>query len=536
MSASPSSRDLARNKPHRPSTPDQTWPPNTRTGSYSVAPKSEYLRNALQARRAHQPTTPSSRDRRAAPSSASKPLDTKTLRTSPDIFDEFALSEEQTAPVSPIRRRRPSDVGMPRNKTSRELTNEIEHLKNNLITSNVRVELLKKNNSELQHEVTKLREKVEEVDMLKDENHELHEENNHLKLKLQEMDEEVAQLRDENDTLRTSNEEMLSINVECSTHWEDQELAVQEAADTIIALETEKAALVGEVLKMKERVSALEDDSSRASTLVDGSPRCPSRVYSIDESRPSTSHFDSDYYSQSESPYVKTSRESVSSITPSERTRKFLDLSQERRRSARDLAKRMSAASLKALRIKSSTPVPEVPEIPEVFQQQVPQIIERMVVGKEPDMSSTDTSPKQAQECDPIPQSSPSDPCYFNSQIDLTSEVDPDDKDRWWRSVARLNPPQQYNIPQRIPSLPRSQSHAQTHPDVPGQATQPDTNGTCDNWPRSMIKSDVRKTRTQPSTPAATTPYVEKKDFMFNPAEDVDTFMRKAKSRLSRQR
>ncbi|KAF2830590.1 hypothetical protein CC86DRAFT_283667 [Ophiobolus disseminans] len=592
MSSSPSSsRGSARSTSQRPSTPDQTRPAVKRTNSASVAPKSEYLRNALQARRAQNTPTPSPLDMRLPPP-ASKPYEVKPKSTSPDLFAEFALSEEQTAPVSPIRRRGPGDIGPPRSKTSRELTKEIETLKDNLMTSNMRVELLKKNNSDLQHCVTELKEQVEELQPLEEENNELRVDNNHYKLKMQDMEDEVAQLKDENDDLRKSNEEMLAINVECSLHWENQELAVQEAADTIIALETEKAALAVEVHKLKERVSALEDNgSSIASTLVDGSQRCPSIVYSIDEARPSTSHFDSDYYSQPDSPQIKNSRESIISITPSERSKKFLDLTQEHRRSARDLAKRMSAASLKALRLGSPSPAPAVPQVPVMYQQQIPRIVEQVATDRrssrtpkryrdrafpqQPLLDALEMSPNTTGAAGAVSPRSPThqsdglrgaeDTAQMGSEewasmppppvptrsslvsvSDLTSEVDASDKDRWWRSIDRLNQPAtsqqpiiQFNAARPIdaqpqqpqlplsPTLTRSKSHAQTLPDTPGRPARQDASGIFAEWPRSVTRSDARATRTQPGTPA-TTPYAER-DVLFNGSEDADTFLRKLK-------
>lgn len=298
---------------------------------------------------------------------------------SPDVFAEYALTEEQTAPVSPIRRRRPSDVGMPRSKTNKELTNDIEKLKDTLMTTNMRVELLKKNNSELQHEVTKAKEQLEELDALEEENLELRNENSHLKLKVEDMDEEIDRLRDANDAIRETNEELSALVDESATHWQDQEMAIDEAAECIIKLEEEKSTLAAEINKLMERVSALENTADN-STLVDGSPgRYPSRVYSVDESRPSTSHFDSDYYSQPASPQVQPSRESISSITPSERSKKFLDLSEERRKSARDLGKRISAASLRALSMRFASPAPEVPQIPAQYQQQTEEVFIKTV-------------------------------------------------------------------------------------------------------------------------------------------------------------
>ena len=596
-------------------------------------------------------------------------------KTSPDIFAEFALSEAQTTPVSPIRRRRPSDAGMPRSRTNRELTIEIEKLKDNLMTSNLRVELLKKNNSELQHEVTEMKERVEELEPLEEENSELRHENNHMRLRMQEMEEEMARLQDDNDALRKSNEELLSINVECSSHWEDQEFAVQEAADTIIALETEKLALANEVKKLRKR-GALEDDSSRASTLVDGSPRCPSRVYSIDESRPSTSHFDSDYYSQPDSPHIKDSRESVISVTPSERSKKFLDSTQERRRSARDLAKRMSAASLKALRIRSPSPTPDVPQIPAVFQLQIPQIVEQVASDKrtsrtpkryrdrrlpeqplldalqisptksdssaphtptprqegprglyrqdqvpvtrtshdsllssshgksptttakhrsrqpsgteisprvpsrlsskhahtsssnehlslrelhqtrrrrqsEPDTTSTDTTPEGQEEWATMPPPPVPARSSLISETDLTSEADPEDRDRWWKNVERLNQPQpqlrslpsnqQGGTPTHAPrqrqtcspTLTRSKSHIQSPTDAPGRPGKQGTTSSSSGPKPPTVRTDVTRSQTQPNTPAATTSYADMgRDFFFNPTEDEETFLRKAKSRM----
>lgn len=252
------------------------------------------------------------------------------------------------------------------------------------MTSNMRVELLKKNNSELQHDLTKAKERVEELEPLEQENYELQNENEHMRLKVEDMEEECGCLRDANETLRKTNEELSAIADESASHWQGQEYAIEEAAECIIKLEEEKSILAAEFQKLKERVTALED-TSRSSTLVDGSPgRYPMRVYSVDESRPSTSHFDSDYYSQPASPQVLPSKDSIVSMTPSERSKKFLDLSEERRRSARDLVKRISAASLKALSMQSPSPPPKVPPIPEAYQQRLTLIDEDRMAGATP--------------------------------------------------------------------------------------------------------------------------------------------------------
>jgi hypothetical protein len=622
----------------------------------AVAPKSEYLRNALQARRAQNTPTPSPLPVRPPPTPSPKPLEVKTPRTSPDLFAEFALSEEQTAPVSPIRRRRPSEGGPPRSKTARELTNEVEKLKDNLMTSNMRVELLKKNNSELQHSVARLKEQVEELEPLEEENNDLQNENNRLKLKMQDMDVAMACLRDDNNGLRKCNEDMLAINEECASHWEDQESAVQEAADTIVALETEKAALAAEVQHLKKRMTALEVESSAASILVGGSPRYPMRVHSIDESRPDTSHFDSDYFSQPDSPRLRTSRESIISINPSERSKKFLEKSDMRKRSVRDLAKRMSAASLKALRVRSPSPTPKVPPIPPVYQQPMPQAVEQVVRtpkrrfpqqplldaleispirpesgtsyastsqsdglrgmyhpsgstssshdtpptniarpsrrnpsgaevlprvpsrdssrqahtsssgdhlsqrssyhARQRRRSNSDSPPHTAQpapeEWAPMPPPPVLARVSLISEVDLTSEVDPQENtERWWRSVDRLTQPQSQQQPAPTPQQHRTQQppHAtDTTPQqrAPNPAHFPPSHvdiinvaGSSSSKPSARFpraEDELRRNRTQPSTPAASAGLPFERDFFFNGSEDEEMFMRKARASMGTAR
>ncbi|KAI4624585.1 hypothetical protein J4E83_004261 [Alternaria metachromatica] len=373
MSNTSSSHGSSRGIDFRPSTPDQTRP--TLSRSNSLAPKSEYLRHALQARRAQGTPTPSPQDIKVPPPLAQKPPEICTPKTSPDIFDQFALTEEQMTPVSPIRRRRPSDARPPQSRTSRELTEEIDKLKQTLMTANMRVELLRKDNKVLQHDLTAAKEQIERMEPLEDANYELTAENKQLRLKMEKMDEEMTKLREIDEEHRKTNIELTAIASESAAHWTDHELAIEEAAEHIIKMEEEKELLSEELRQLKQRVMAIESHSP-ASTLVNSPGKFPLRVFSVDESRPSTSHFDSDYYSQPESPQAKHSSASIRSFTPSERSKKFLDLKEERRRSARDLSERMSAVSLKALRDASLSPTPEeVPAVPTTHQQQVPSIV-----------------------------------------------------------------------------------------------------------------------------------------------------------------
>ncbi|KAL6159059.1 hypothetical protein ACJBU6_03151 [Exserohilum turcicum] len=369
MPSSSSTRSSSFGSSQRPSTPDSTRSAVSRSSSYAIAPRSEYLRNALQARRVQN----------GPPTSLPK-LSLETPKASPDSFDKFALSEEQTTPVSPIRARRPSDAGPAPSKTNRELTKEIEKLKDALMTSNMRVELLKKDNRELQHSLTSAKEEIERLAPFEDESDELRTENDKLRLKIDNMDEEMAHLRETDQEQRKINEELTAIASESAAHFSAQESAIDEAAECIIKMEEEKAMLAKEIRELKARVVAIET-SSTASTLVDGPIKCPSRVYSVDESRPSTSHFDSDYYSQPDSPKVKQSNESFTSFAPSERSKKFLDLTEQRKKSTRELVQRMSTVSLRAL-CDTSSPAPEVPPVPTKYQPQ-------LTAPKEDDRSQT---------------------------------------------------------------------------------------------------------------------------------------------------
>jgi hypothetical protein len=246
-------------------------------------------------------------------------------------------------------------------------------MRDNLMTTNMRVELLKQDNRDLQHSLTTAKERIEQLEPLEEENYDLQTENNQLRHKLERMDEEISSLKDANDEHQRNNEELTAIASESAAHWTETENAISEAAECIIKMEEEKRLLSEELKQLKERVAALESTSSPSQdTFFEGPSSYPSRVFSVDESRPCTSHFDSDYWSQSDSPKVKQSRESVISFTSSERSKKFLDSTAERKRATRDLAKRMSSASLKVLR-NVPTPSPEVPQIPTEVQQPTPE-------------------------------------------------------------------------------------------------------------------------------------------------------------------
>jgi hypothetical protein len=286
----------------------------------------------------------------------STPLALLTPRTSPDIFDKFALTEEQTTPVSPIRRNRPGETALPASKTNRELTTEIERLKDNLMTSKMRVELLKKNNHELQMDLTKAKEDAEQLEILEEENATLSNENHLMKVKLDRYEDELLRLRDTNQDLREANEALVTTNNESVQQFDTQDAAFTEAIEIIATLEEEKEALKQELQEIKVRVSAIET-SNNPRSQVDGNPSYPTRICSIDETCPSTTHFDSDYYSQPASPRGDTDKISIRSnhsMSTSMRSRRFRELSLQHRQSAQDLTTRMSQASLRATSLRSS--------------------------------------------------------------------------------------------------------------------------------------------------------------------------------------
>ncbi|KAI4908285.1 hypothetical protein J4E90_008909 [Alternaria incomplexa] len=526
MSNTSSSHGSSRGIDFRPSTPDQTRP--TLSRSNSLAPKSEYLRHALQARRAQGTPTPSPQDIKVPPPLAQKPPEICTPKTSPDIFDQFALTEEQMTPVSPIRRRRPSDARPPQSRTSRELTEEIDKLKQTLMTANMRVELLRKDNKVLQHDLTAAKEQIERMEPLEDANYELTAENKQLRLKMEKMDEEITKLREIDEEHRKTNIELTAIASESAAHWTDHELAIEEAAEHIIKMEEEKELLSEEVRQLKQRVMAIESHSP-ASTLVNSPGKFPLRVFSVDESRPSTSHFDSDYYSQPESPQAKHSSASIRSFTPSERSKKFLDLKEERRRSARDLSERMSAVSLKALRDASLSPTPEeVPAVPTTHQQQVPSIVAdhrsatpsrrrehvRQIDQPRPLslMDAAEISPPRAHTVAPqAPDRQPDDPRRA--------------KDQWWRSLDRLTHSQvmAQEIQAQGIQMPRGYDAG---PNPPAVAAPPNSQRTRSSSTTGQHRS--RRPTPTPSSALNSHPVVSaEKDLLFNAKESTEDFMSK---------
>ena len=252
-------------------------------------------------------------------------------------------------------------------RTQRELQVETEKLREEQFGLKMKLELVRKQNNDLKDQVEEAHLRIEELEPLEEENHELRDENQRLTLKLQNVTEDAVQLRDHNMAI-------LKIQEESVTNMEKQNAALEEATEIIIRLEGEKSTFALEISQLKEQLSDCHATRTASSgsyhAAVDGgsSNRYPSRVYSVDESRPSTSHFDSDYYSQPASPQVKRSRDDLADAALSDRARNFLSMKKDGHKSIQDLKKRLSDASLKGARPAAS--ISELPPIPEPFQRQ----------------------------------------------------------------------------------------------------------------------------------------------------------------------
>jgi predicted nucleic acid-binding Zn-ribbon protein len=396
---------MATPRSSRGSSIDHTFTPEShpRTATSMSIPKSECLRNALEARRAQKtpvqslpklvladtPVLPAPRS--AAPS----PLSIQTP-TTPDEFDQFELPEDIMAPESPIRRRRHHDnIDMlPRGKTNQELSAEVEKLREELIKQNIRVELLNKSNHDLQAKWVSAKEEVDQLKPLEEENYDLRTDNKRLTDKLagvqhdidhidemhDQLDELYAGLKaaeEANDALKIEVTNLTGLHKEAVTTVQKTEEGLQEGVNIMIVLEQENEGLKIESFRLKKEV---EDLRTRVAAIesqqVDGC-NYPQRIHSIDENAPATSHDDSDYYSQPATPRADKDRDAHSIRTlNSARSKQFVEMTKERTRSARSLSKRLSDASLRAASVVSAIQRPAVPDIPEVYSPVTPRIVD----------------------------------------------------------------------------------------------------------------------------------------------------------------
>jgi myosin heavy subunit len=210
-------------------------------------------------------------------------------------------------------------------------------------------ELLKKQNRELKEKLEAAEQRIDELEPLDEQNMDLRETNDRLTLRLQNIEEDFENVHEKLLDAEDQNKAILKIQEEAVENMEKLTASLEEAADLLISLEQEKAKMLEEIAKMKAQVKkSCHSEQFHDALDGQGPEKQPSRVYSIDESRPSTGNFDSDYYSQPASPQVKT-RNSNGGLSFRDRANNLLDLSLKSKHSTQDLSKRVSAASLKTL-------------------------------------------------------------------------------------------------------------------------------------------------------------------------------------------
>ncbi|KAF1998266.1 hypothetical protein P154DRAFT_261531 [Amniculicola lignicola CBS 123094] len=344
--------------PRRPPQGDRHTPPPRLSipSTYSVEPKSDLLRSALEARRARDTPITSS------PTETRPPLRrASSLASSIDPWMDQSVLDDESPKQTPFRqRRRPSEGAVPRMLPQQSLHNENEKLKSAMFDLNMKLQLLRDQNNQLKDQMEEANRRLEELEPLEEENIELQQANNDLRLRLGDMEETIFMHEEDRN-------ELLEINSELVCEMENKDKSFEEAVDIVADLEAKMKELVAENEKLKQVHSSA--DSAYGSAHVDGeSPhKIPTRIYSIDESRPSTSHFDSDYYSQPGSPQVKPkpskeTKEPKETLEIMERVKSIKHLSQDKR-SFNELKKRTSDVSLK-MAPRPHTPLPAVPQIP----------------------------------------------------------------------------------------------------------------------------------------------------------------------------
>lgn len=335
---------------HLPHTPisERTFSP--------AEPKSDLLRSALEARRAKDaPSTPVTDPipmRRPKTSSNATP--TPPSRPTNDPWLDAALSEDDLPLPQPRHRRRPSEGGLGhRIPTQREQQAELETLKTKFFNMNLQSELLKKQNGELKDKLDLAHQRIADLEPLGEQNEQLRQANEKLKMRVRDMEERI-------DELEASNEEILDIQTEAVGNMENLQAGIEEAADTIIKLEEEKEGFQREIAALKRELENAKGEGSEREGR-------PTRIHSIDESRHSTAHFDSDYYSQPESPQAKSksSKEGLSFADRAARlsAAKLLDVNVRSKQSMQNMKKRLSDASMKNVRL--SLVIPTEADIPE---------------------------------------------------------------------------------------------------------------------------------------------------------------------------
>jgi uncharacterized small protein (DUF1192 family) len=418
-------------------------------------------------------------------------------------------------------------------------------------------ELLKKQNNELKDQLEEAKQRVEDLEPLEEQNVDLRDENNSLKLKMQGMEEEL-------EDLDAQNREILQIQEDVMENMEKQRIALEEAADMVVQLEEDKGALQEEISRLKAQLATNRPQEFYRGAL-DGQAqeKHPSRVHSIDESRPSTSHFDSDYYSQPESPQVKSQVENHSSIEGlsfRDRAKGLAAKTLNSQNSLKDINKRLSSTSMKQLQSRGSASVSVVPPVPESSLEAHWNAVQSQPVARTTSRQHTRTMQQNGSR-NITPVSATASEAkdglrgvyHDNRPMEIPFRSSPG-----FQSPTSSRGPrypefpslETVSAPRRESSTPARNNPEQERASSHGSYSLTETYAESMPPPPSMISEDltsrpdpekwwkdVHNVRSVAERDINTAPpFVMERNFLFNDAEDEEQFMRKAKGYMPRRK
>ena len=304
----------------------------------SIEPKSEYLREALNSRKAKNPSPVNPLSQPATP--IEHPGDEWAANAEEEDASGNDTSKRRYRRASEVKEQRPTPT---RKFTLKEMDSKKDQIEKSNFDLGLRICLLEQHNAKIQKELEEALEKIKAFEGVEDENEELREENDQLRLKTQGLEEDLAAKHDEY-------AELLSINEELVTEMEKRDAGLEEAADMIYRLEIENVTLKERVANCKAAIGGNgESDYYSTEPEADSPRKRASDLWSIPESRPSTGQRDSDYYSQPPSPQVPATKPQSNSkpVGPySARARTLIRTTSHGSGSVNELRKRMSLVSV----------------------------------------------------------------------------------------------------------------------------------------------------------------------------------------------
>ncbi|KAF3034612.1 hypothetical protein E8E12_005510 [Didymella heteroderae] len=499
MVTPPSSRGPSIDPTFRLETPEPK-PALSRTPTSMSLPRNELLRKTLEARRAQDsPIQSSSRPvpldtlppRPAAPTLSTRPQQLETPAASPDPFDEFDLPADLVTPESPIQKRHPrvKDDTPPRGKTNQELSAEVQRLRQDLITERMRCELTKKDQQDVHDRLVKAKEEVERLQSLDLEMREVEAENRQLKDLLekhqQNMD-EIDDMNDQIDRLQAERDaveeqkEVLEADFEDMKKAADAELAnmeeaLKEAVDLVHSFENERANIVKENNDLRSEKERLRNE------LRD----CIARIAAIESQRLDGSP------ECPQQPYVDTSLDEHRPATSYDDSDYFSQPATPRADIDKDAQSLRSVTSARS-------------------KQFIELTRERSRSARRLSMRMSGASLRAASVVSAV--HAPEVPHIPEEHVEVTPRTiaNPLDRERWWKDTEHVKP------------LLRTRATTRT--------LRVDFSSDDGNLGSGTSAVRAGGIRTTPTTPAAEN--APEKDFLFNPKENEEDFMRKAIGKL----